>query len=143
MNRLDVNRVNAIKTLFENLQRDDVARMGQFYGEHAYFRDPFNEVRGLPAVQRIFAHMFETLDAPRFVVRDAFEQGDQGFLTWDFEFQRGKHTMKIHGSSHLRFAPDGRVIYHRDYWDAAEELWEKVPLLGAVLRWLKKRLRAE
>ena len=26
---------------------------------------------------------------------------------------------------------------HRDYWDAAEELYEKLPLLGALMRWLK------
>ena len=48
---------------------------------------------------------------------------------------------RIHGSSHLRFAHDGRVAYHRDYWDAAEELYETLPLLGSLLRWIKRRLR--
>jgi hypothetical protein len=28
---------------------------------------------------------------------------------------------------------------HRDYWDAAEELYEKLPVLGSVMRWLKAR----
>ena len=134
--------IDAVRAYYEALQPADVARMGALYGEHAYFRDPFNEVRGLVAVQRIFAHMFESVEAPRFVVRDAFAQGEQGFLTWDFHFVARGKPMSIHGSSHLRFAPDGKVIYHRDYWDAAEELWEKVPLLGAVLRALKKRLKA-
>jgi steroid delta-isomerase len=27
---------------------------------------------------------------------------------------------------------------HRDYWDAAEELYEKLPLVGALMRWLKR-----
>jgi hypothetical protein len=40
---------------------------------------------------------------------------------------------------HLRFAPDGRIAMHRDYWDAAEELYEKLPLLGGLMRWLKRR----
>ena len=31
---------------------------------------------------------------------------------------------------------------HRDYWDAAEELYEKLPLLGALMRWLKRRVNA-
>ncbi|MBN8504549.1 MAG: nuclear transport factor 2 family protein [Burkholderiales bacterium] len=117
--------------------------MGELYDAHAYFRDPFNEVRGLAKVQRIFAHMFESLETPRFEVREAFGAGDQAFLTWDFSFRVRGRSLRIHGSSHLKFAPDGKVIYHRDYWDAAEELWEKLPLLGSVLRWLKKRLRAE
>jgi len=137
-------RLQAVRAFFEGLQPQDVARMGELYSEHCYFRDPFNEVRGLPAVQRVFAHMFETLVSARFVVREAFADGDQAFLSWDFLLRlKGQpNERRIHGSSHLRFAPDGRVVYHRDYWDAAEEVWEKVPLLGAVLRTLKKRLRA-
>ena len=39
-------------------------------------------------------------------------------------------------------APTGRVVAHRDYWDAAEELYEKLPVLGALMRLLKRRLRA-
>ena len=134
--------LQSLRVYFEGLRPEHVAQMGSHYAEHAYFRDPFNEVRGLAAVQRVFAHMFETLEAPRFVVRDAFAEGDQAFLTWDFLFRRAGKDCSIHGSSHLRFAPDGKVKYHRDYWDAAEELWETVPLLGGLLRLLKKRLRA-
>ena len=33
----------------------------------------------------------------------------------------------------------GQVTLHRDYWDAAEELYEKLPVVGALMRWLKKR----
>ena len=134
--------LQSIKRFYEALCADDIAQFGRHYGEHVYFRDPFNEVRGLAAVQRIFAHMFKTLDEPRFIVRDAFGEGEQAFLTWDFTFRRrgSQQEWRIHGSSHLRFAPDGKVIYHRDYWDAAEELWEKLPLLGSLLRYLKGKL---
>ena len=137
-------RLQAVRAFFEALKPEDVARMAKLYTEDCSFRDPFNEVRGLPAVQRVFEHMFETLVSARFVVRDAFADGDQAFLTWDFLLRlKGQpNERRIHGSSHLRFAPDGRVAYHRDYWDAAEEVWEKVPLLGAVLRLLKRKLRA-
>jgi len=31
---------------------------------------------------------------------------------------------------------------HRDYWDAAEELYEHLPLVGSLLRWLKRRIAA-
>jgi hypothetical protein len=34
---------------------------------------------------------------------------------------------------------EGRITLHRDYWDAAEELYEKLPLIGSLMRWLKKR----
>jgi hypothetical protein len=43
------------------------------------------------------------------------------------------------GATHLVFDADGKVAVHRDYWDAAEELYEKLPLLGGLMRWLKRR----
>ena len=45
----------------------------------------------------------------------------------------------IRGASHLKFDGEGRIRYHRDYWDAAEELYEKLPVLGGLMRLLKKR----
>jgi hypothetical protein len=37
------------------------------------------------------------------------------------------------------FDAQGLVTLHRDYWDAAEELYEKLPVVGALMRWLKRR----
>jgi hypothetical protein len=31
------------------------------------------------------------------------------------------------------------IVVHRDYWDAAEELYEKLPWLGGLMRWLKRK----
>jgi hypothetical protein len=28
---------------------------------------------------------------------------------------------------------------HRDYWDAAEELYEQLPGIGVLMRWLRRR----
>ena len=49
---------------------------------------------------------------------------------------------RVRGGSHLVFAADGRIEAHRDYWDAAEELYEKLPVLGTLLRWLRGRMSA-
>jgi hypothetical protein len=32
------------------------------------------------------------------------------------------------------------VTLHRDYWDAAEELYEKLPVVGGLMRLIKRRL---
>ncbi|MCV2370330.1 nuclear transport factor 2 family protein [Roseateles oligotrophus] len=138
-------RAAAAIHFFEQLRAEDVQWMGKLYTEQAFFKDPFNEVHELVGAQRIFAHMFESLDAPRFVVLDGLVQNDQCFLTWDFNFRLKGQTQqrRIHGSSHLRFAADGRIAYHRDYWDAAEEFYEKLPLLGGLLRLIKRRLTVD
>ncbi|TDP72873.1 nuclear transport factor 2 family protein [Roseateles toxinivorans] len=141
----DDSRLQSVIDLFEHLKFEDVMRLGDWYSEDCFFKDPFNEVQGLPATQQIFVHMFQELLEPRFVVLEAVARGDQCFLTWDFRFRlksRPLQLQTIHGSSHLRWNALGRVSYHRDYWDAAEQFYEKLPLLGAVLRWIKRRLAA-
>jgi len=135
-------RVARVVTLFESLSPADLARLEEFYARDARFKDPFNEVQGIPAIEQVFAHMFAALDSPRFVVRDIVVEGDQCFLTWDFLFRfkrLSRAEQVVHGGSHLRFDAQGRIVLHRDYWDAAEELYEKLPLVGAFMRWLKHR----
>ena len=137
--------VQRIVAFFSALTAADLAQLPDIYAPQARFKDPFNDVSGVAAITQVFAHMFNTLDAPRFVIHDVIVQGPQCFLTWDFvfcmrRFERRPQT--IRGGSHLRLAPDGRIELHRDYWDAAEELYEKLPLLGGLMRWLKKRVVA-
>ena len=140
-------RVRAVVSLFESLSSDDLPGLRSVYAADARFKDPFNDVQGLPAIARIFDHMFRQLDDPRFTVREVVADGDALFLTWDFDFRRrrsgqapGAGALQIHGASHLRFDADGQVAMHRDYWDAAEELYEKLPGIGMLMRWLKRRV---
>ena len=137
--------VNRLIAFFEDLSPDNLDQLNSFYTEKAWFKDPFNDVRGLPEVRGIFSHMYVALNRPRFIVTDSITQGDQCFLTWDFEFyfKRFDTTTRqtIRGGSHLKFTADGLVDFHRDYWDAAEELYEKLPWVGALMRWLKKRAK--
>ena len=136
--------VERLVQYFETLYPDRVAQMGQFYAQQVWFKDPFNEVQGLAQVQQIFSHMYLALHRPRFVVTERIVDGPQCFLTWDFEFyfkgRRNAVLQTIRGTSHLKFNAAGQVLYHRDYWDAAEELYEKLPLVGSLMRWLKRRI---
>lgn len=135
-------RIARLRAFFESITPESAARIDDIYTADAYFRDPFNEVRGAAAIRRIFAHMFVQVQAPRFVIREVVAQDEAAFLTWDFVFRfRGAAAGEqvVHGASHLKFAADGRVRYHRDYWDAAGELYEKLPVLGGLMRLLRKR----
>lgn len=127
---------------FERLTRESVADVGRYYAEDAFFKDPFNEVTGVEAVRRVFAHMFDQVEGPRFRVLERWQDAHGAMLTWTFEFRLRGESWTIRGATHLRFAADGRITHHRDYWDAAEELYAKLPVLGAVMRALQRRGRA-
>ena len=123
---------------FETLTPQSLNRFPEFYAADAWFKDPFNEVRGVDAIGHIFEHMFRQVEHPRFVVTDRLAEADRAMLVWEFRFSRQGTSQTIRGASHLRFDAEGSVVSHRDYWDAAEELYMKLPLIG----WLMRRLRS-
>ena len=134
--------VQRLVGFYESLAPENLAQLGDHYAEDAFFKDPFNEVRGVPAIAAIFAHMFETLHEPRFIVTQQLVQGDRAALEWEFRFRFRRWNAQAHqciyGASLLRIDAHGRVAQHRDYWDAAEELYEKLPAIGALMRWLRR-----
>jgi steroid Delta-isomerase len=136
-------RLARVIDFYETLDPASLPRLPEVYGSDARFKDPFNDVQGIAAIQRVFEHMFSSLESPRFVVRTAVIEGDDAFLTWDFGFRLRRpgrsDALSIHGATHLSFGADGRVALHRDYWDAAEELYERLPVLGLLMRWLRRR----
>jgi len=133
--------IDALVAYLESLDRATVHRIDEHYTDDAYFKDPFNEVRGVARIRTIFERMFEQVDAPRFVILQRVFQGDEGFLLWNMHFSfRGRAQAQcIHGTTHLKLAPDGRVRYHRDYWDTGEELYGKIPGLRRLFGWLRRR----
>ena len=136
--------LDALIAFYQNLSPDSIAHFADYYAEDAFFKDPFNEVRGLAAIQRIFKHMFQQVSAPRFTIGERVVDENGALLVWEFSFHlrlwgRDKAQL-IRGVSHLRFNAEGKVVWHRDYWDAAEELYAKLPGIGWLMRRLKKAM---
>lgn len=140
--------LDRLVTWFETLSPQSVARTGEFYAPEAHFRDPFNDVHGVERIARIYAHMFEQVSEPRFAVIERHLKENSGggsaLLLWEFSFRSrpGAAVTSVRGTTHLRFDAQGRVSAHHDYWDPAGALYEQVPLLGTLLRWVRAKLRA-
>ncbi len=128
---------------FEGLSLGTVDHLINLYSTDAFFKDPFNEVRGQHDIKKIFVHMFEQVDQPKFIVLSEISNSNQACLTWEFRFRfkDESHQQVIRGCSWLTISHN-LITEHRDYWDAAEELYEKLPLIGSLMRFLKKKLRA-
>ena len=136
--------VDELVRYFETLDEVSLGEIDRVYTEEAYFKDPFNEVCRREDIRSIYARMFESLREPRFSVVNRIAEGDQLMLEWDFTFSirrfRPLHPWRIHGTTHLRLASDGRIRYHRDFWDTGEELYAHLPLLGPVIRRISRAL---
>jgi steroid delta-isomerase len=129
---------------FEDLSPERLGHLSDVMTEDVHFVDPFNDVTGCDKVRLVFEHMFRTLDAPKFSVTHAASisgQEPSGLLRWELHaienFGKRK-PLRIVGMSEVHIAADGRIREHIDHWDAGQQFYERIPLLG----WLLRRVRA-
>jgi ketosteroid isomerase-like protein len=69
-----------IAHFFEQLQPESVVQLKNFYSPTARFKDPFNQVQGIEAIEQVFLHMYESLENPRFVITAQVVDGPLAFL---------------------------------------------------------------
>ena len=134
--------VDRLADFYEALSSTTLHELDALYAAEARFKDPFNEVLGVAAIRRIFEHMFASVDTPRFVVTTRIVDGDQAMLGWNFHLRLRGRELVVRGVSHLRFDASAKVVVHRDYWDPAEDLYAHLPLIGSLMRALRRKLSA-
>lgn len=132
--------LDRIVRYFETLTPNALARIGDIYARDAWFRDPLHELRGLAQIERMYARMFDTMDGPRFRIERAMASGGECLVAWEFRFAlKGRAEQSFTGTSWLKLDENRRIASHRDHWDAGEAIYEHVPVLGAALRFVKRR----
>jgi steroid delta-isomerase len=106
------------------------------------FKDPFNDVRGTARMIACMRLMYDH-GTPRFEILDRSLGANAGYLLWRYvnDPGGGKPVIVIDGMSEIRFRADGRVAEHLDHWDAAEQLYERVPVLGTLIRLVKRNFQ--
>ncbi len=141
--------MNALDTLcdyFDRLAADNLDELDRYYAADAWFKDPFHEVTGVEAIRAILEHTFKKLPGARFRVTGRFPGADgDAVILWalDFTLPMTHAPTTIVGATHLAFDTAGRVVRHRDYWDAAEELYGRLPGLKWLMRALARQAAAK
>ena len=135
-----MNNLKEFTIWYENLELESLDEIDLFYDENVFFKDPFNEFKGRENLMKVFAHMFENLENPHFVILDTIANSDGVFLTWNFYLKFKGRGHKIHGSSHLKYNKGNRIVYHRDYWDVGEEILSKIPFIKFLYSYIQKKM---
>ena len=106
------------------------------------FKDPFNEIRGVDRVVALLDHVFASATEVRFEILRHAWSGDTAFYRWDCgcRLNRPAVAARLVGVSEVRLDGAGRVETHIDHWDAAGQVYERVPVQGSLVRLARKRL---
>ena len=135
-------RLDELLGWYGGLAPENLARLHEFYAPDCRFSDPIHDFHGAERLERLYRRMFEALESPAFVLGARAQDGEYALVNWRFSARWRGRPVAFEGVSRLRFGADGRVSEHVDYWDAAAALYERLPLLGILLRALRRRLAA-
>jgi len=131
---------------FSDFSPDKVERLvDQTYAADVWFNDTLKTLQGRDALRSYLKHSAQAVQSCRVEILDTLsnDRGDY-YVRWTMvirfkRFKPGEDTQTI-GMSHLRFDRDGLVRLHQDYWDSSAGLFEHIPLLGAAIRAIKRRV---
>ncbi len=132
----------AYAAFHETLTPESLDGLADLCAPDVRFVDPFNDLRGIRALRGVYEHMFEVLEDPAFGIADIAVSGTTAYIKWRFTARtKGRGGLAIHlvGMTETRFDAKGRVAEHIDHWDAASQLYARLPVIGGVFRWLGRR----
>lgn len=121
----------------------DVIRRGtkNLYAKDAFFKDGYKEVKGVEAIEAYFLATTEAVVSCTFDITDVSVHEGNYYFRWVMKLtiQRDRdNPMEQVGMSHVRFGPDGKVVFHTDYWDTSI-VFERAPVIGYIIRWAKEQ----
>lgn len=129
----------------ERIAADNLEELKTHTAPDVRFKDPFNDVRGQDRMVRVFADVFRVADDVRFEVHEVACNGRLCFFLWDFSCRpkRAKAEWRFRGVSEVHFGDDGRVVEHIDHFDAGSQFYARLPVIGAMIRFVRRRLQVK
>jgi hypothetical protein len=127
--------------LDEKTAREDTEKV---YAPGAFLNDTIRTLHGAPAIRDYFIKTVQGLDSMTVTFDDVAVSGRNYYFRWTMDTRmkhlaKGKNIRTI-GVTLVRFDPQGRVLLHQDFWDSAQGVWDHVPVLGTVIRWIQSRI---
>ncbi len=128
---------------YKSLGSGDFALIEPLYADDIYFEDPSHGIQGKAGLMTYFVNMFKNMDNCDFKFHQTLTAGNDIFMTWTMFLNHrrlnGGNTIRIDGSSYLK-TRNGKIYYHRDYFDLGAMVYENLPLIGRIIRKIRLRL---
>lgn len=119
-------------------------RLRDLYAEELFFNDTLHSIHDRAALVDYLQRTSERLDDMTLTILDSSRQGADLYLRWmmttDFRVGFRDIEAETAGMTHLRFNEQGEVILHQDFWDSRQGVFEHIPVVGGVLRWIRNGL---
>lgn len=131
-----------IKKNFNEFDGKNLEMLNGFYADNIQFADPVTQLRGLDKLKEYYAHAYKNVKSVNFEFGDIFNDGQTYAAPWTMHIAakglNGGKEFPVEGLSHFKFNNKGLVVYHRDYLDLGQMVYEKLPVQGLIIKTIKK-----
>lgn len=135
--------IQKFKSYYTNLDTESVQKLREIYTDDIVFIDPVTEHKGLKNLEAYFSGLLQDTQTCVFEIREVSPDATVIFVTWQMTFSHPKikagTALKVDGVSELMIRGD-KICFQRDYYDMGEMIYQHIPVLGSVIRLIKKRL---
>ena len=131
-------------SFYTNLASMQVSELASIYNEDVVFIDPIAKHEGLSAVENYFSKLLSNSQHCDFTIHTKqLNDSNNCTVTWTMKFTSSKMNkgkpISVDGITMLVIEND-KITYHRDYYDLGQMLYENVPLLGLIIKRIKRSL---
>jgi hypothetical protein len=128
--------------LTEQTVRDELHRT---YSPNLWFNDTLKTITDRETLGKYMQHTAGNVEYCRAVAdtHSLTREGDV-LVRWTMQirfkrFARGQNAESM-GISLLRLDQEGRIAFQQDFWNAADGLFQYIPILGWAIRAIKRRV---
>lgn len=134
------------KKFFNDLNKDTMDLVDEFYDQDIVFKDPLVSFNNGQSLKDYYKGLYHQVTFIRFTFQNEVVSGSQCSFSWTMEMTCGLNKgkpMTVDGISTIRFGgKEGKAVYHRDYYDMGEFVYERIPVVKSVIKLIKKKMLA-
>ena len=141
----EMTKQQLIEKVFNGLNSQTMNLVYEFYADNVKFEDPIGSHDGVEATKKYYENLYKNVESIRFDFSNHVCSENQCVSMWTMHLKakglNGGEPISVIGNSFFKFNAQGKVEYHRDYFDMGEFIYERIPVLKNIINFVKERLK--
>ena len=136
------NLLQDFKAFYHEPSAAGLKRLDRLYTQDIEFRDPLHAIHGILAFKGYLKSVYDGPSDIRFTYLDEHCSEHWASINWIATYRHGAlgggRTLELRGTTQIRFTD--RIYYQEDFFDVGAMVYQHLPLLGPVVRYLNRRI---
>lgn len=130
------------KAFYQDASPASFDKLDRLYTQDVEFRDPLHTLHGILAFKSYLKSVYASSSAVHFDYLEEHSGEHWASITWLMTYSHGSlgggRPLQLRGTTQIRFSD--RIFYQEDFFDVGTMVYQHVPVLGPVIRFINRRI---